>query len=185
MRILLILFVALLLFSCSGCRHSTTGVEGKMANTIVITSTAFKEGEMIPVQYTCDGKSMSPPLAWSNVPAHTVTCALIVDDPDAPMGTFVHWVLFNIPGTTTHLAEHMPAENTYPDGAVSGINSARKTGYTPPCPPSGTHRYYFKLYALDTKLELKPGSSKEDLEKAMEGHILAQGQLMGRYQRKK
>lgn len=150
---------------------------------ITLTSSAFEEGGMIPRKYTCDDIDVSPPLAWDAVPDGTKSLALICDDPDAPVGTWVHWVVFNIPSEVYDLAENQPHEETLPNGATQGRNDFRNIGYGGPCPPSGTHRYFFKLYALDTLLDLKPGATKKDLLKAMEGHILAQAQLMGRYRR--
>jgi Raf kinase inhibitor-like YbhB/YbcL family protein len=148
-----------------------------------VTSPAFKNGEMIPKKYTCDGEEMSPPLEWSEAPAGTKGIALISDDPDAPMGTWVHWVIFNMPPDTKKLPENVPHAPTLDNGAKQGIDDSGKIGYGGPCPPSGTHRYYFKVYALDKMLDLKPGATKKDLLKAMEGHIIAQGELMGRYKR--
>ena len=148
-----------------------------------LTSASFSEGAMIPKQYTCDGKDISPPLAWSGVPPSAVTLALIADDPDAPTGVWVHWVLFNIPLSTQNLPENVPARKALPDGAKQGTNDFGRIGYGGPCPPGGTHRYFFKLYALDAELKLDAGASKAQLLKAMEGHILAQGQLMGRFKR--
>ncbi|MBW1720857.1 MAG: YbhB/YbcL family Raf kinase inhibitor-like protein [Deltaproteobacteria bacterium] len=150
---------------------------------IEITSSAFKEGGMIPRQYTCDGKDISPPLAWSGVPEGTKSLALICDDPDAPMGTWVHWVLYGLPPDLQKLPEGIPDTEVLENGAKHGINDFRRYGYGGPCPPGGTHRYYFKIFALDTPMEMGPGLSKGELMKAMEGHILAQGELMGRYKR--
>lgn len=145
---------------------------------IQITSSAFKEGENIPTKYTCDGENVSPPLAWSVAPPGTQSLALIADDPDAPGKTWVHWVAINIPASQNSLAEGDKS------AGVQGTNDFRKTGYGGPCPPKGNpHRYFFKLYALDVTLNLKPDAVKADLEKAMQGHILAQGQLMGKYGR--
>lgn len=158
--------------------------EGGAAMNIVVTSSAFKEGEEIPGKYTCDGEDMSPPLAWAGLPPGTRSIALISDDPDAPGGTWVHWVAFNISPERKGLPENMPADKILPDGAVQGVNDSHQIGYGGPCPPSGVHRYYFKVYALDTKISLEPGAAKKDLEKAMAGHVLAEGQLMGRYKRK-
>lgn len=149
-----------------------------------VTSSAFNEGEIIPGKFTCDGQNISPPLKWESIPAQTKCFALIADDPDAPMGTWVHWVIFNIPPTTTELPENVPTKDFLPDGAIQGKNDSRDIGYDGPSPPSGTHRYFFKLYALDTMLKLLPGITKPELLKAMEGHIMAQAQLMGRYSRK-
>jgi Raf kinase inhibitor-like YbhB/YbcL family protein len=144
---------------------------------IQLTSSAFKEGETIPTKYTCDGANVSPPLAWSGIPGAAQSLALITDDPDAA-GTFAHWVFYNIPAGQTSLAEGVQGVG------LSGTNDFRKAGYAGPCPPKGRpHRYFFKLYALDSSVDLKPGASKADLEKAMQGHILAQGQLMGKYGR--
>jgi hypothetical protein len=148
-----------------------------------IRSSAFKEGTSIPAKYTCDNLDVSPPLEWSRVESGIRTFALICDDPDAPAGTWVHWVLFNITGNTRQLPENLPVSETLKDGSRQGKNDFGKIGYGGPCPPSGTHRYYFKLYALDIALDLKPGITKRDLLKAMEGHITDEGQLMGRYKR--
>lgn len=150
---------------------------------IHITSPAFHEGKSIPSRYTCDGEDMSPPLEWGEVPAGTQSIALISDDPDAPMGVWVHWVLYNLPPDTRSLQEDMPPDEKLPNGALQGVTDFRRTGYGGPCPPSGTHRYYFKLYALDRKLDLGAGAAKNDLLKAMEGHILGEGMLMGVYKR--
>lgn len=151
---------------------------------IKIKSTAFEEGGLIPKKYTCDGIDVSPPLAWTSVPEGTKSFALICDDPDAPTrGTWIHWVIFNIPADTRELSEDIPPQKTLANGAKQGINDFRKIGYGGPCPPSGTHRYYFYLYALDTEIRLEGGAIKEQLLKAMKGHILAEGQLMGKYKR--
>lgn len=151
---------------------------------IQVMSSAFQEGGMIPADYTCDGKDISPPLSWSGIPEGAVTLALICDDPDAPLGTWVHWVLYNLPASVQELPAGVPPQEKLASGAVQGKNDFRKLGYGGPCPPGGTHRYYFKLYALDKALDLKPGATKKELLKAMEGHVLAEGQLMGRYRRR-
>jgi Raf kinase inhibitor-like YbhB/YbcL family protein len=151
--------------------------------TIKITSPAFNEGGMIPKKYTCDGLDVSPPLTWASAPEGTKTFALICDDPDAPMGTWVHWVLFNLPGNINSLSENIPPQRTLSNNAKQGTNDFGKIGYGGPCPPGGTHRYYFKIYALDTELNLAPGITKSNLLAAMKGHILGEGQLMGRYKR--
>jgi hypothetical protein len=148
-----------------------------------IKSSAFGSGEMIAAKYTCDGADFSPPLEWTGGPAGTKSFALICDDPDAPMGTWVHWVIYDIPPTATMLAEGITRERDLPGGGTQGINDFRKIGYGGPCPPGGTHRYFFKLYALDTTLGLKPGITKDQLLKAMRGHILAEAQIMGTYRR--
>ena len=150
---------------------------------LVITSSAFSEGQGIPERYTCDGPDVSPDLAWSGVPEGAASLALICDDPDAPMGTWVHWVLFNIPADADGLSAEIPSDAALENGARHGTNDFRRLGYGGPCPPGGTHRYFFKLYALDTLLELDSGITKAQLLEAMEGHILAEGQLMGTYSR--
>ena len=151
---------------------------------IKITSSAFEDGGLIPASYTCDGADISPPLQWGTVPEGTKSIALICDDPDAPMGTFVHWVLYNLPADTKELAENLPDDETLPNGARQGITGFGKTGYGGPCPPSGTHRYFFKIYALDTTIDIVAIADKPQLLKAMEGHILGQGQLIGKYKRR-
>ena len=151
---------------------------------IKITSSAFENGGTIPSKYTCDGADISPPLQWQNVPEGTACIAVICDDPDAPMGTFVHWVLYNLPADITQLAENIPAVDTLPNTAKQGVSDFRRTGYGGPCPPSGAHRYFFKIYALDAKLDVPARVDKADLLKAMKGHVLAQGQLIGKYKRK-
>ncbi len=148
-----------------------------------LSSPAFKMGETIPKVYTCDGEDRSVPLSWTEPPAGTRSFALIADDPDAPMGTWVHWVLYNIPASTRSLPEGISAAATLPDGSLHGKNSWQRLGYGGPCPPRGTHRYFFKLYALDTVLTLRAGATKEELLKAIAGHILAQAELMGVYKR--
>jgi len=152
---------------------------------IKITSAAFEEGGMIPRKYTCDGSDVSPPLAWSGVPEGTQSIALISDDPDAPMGTWVHWVIFNIPADTSELPENVPPGPELPGGARQGETDFGRIEYGGPCPPSGTHRYFFRIYALDAMLDLDSGATKKQLVAAMGGHILAQGELMGKYQRQR
>lgn len=152
---------------------------------IKIESSAFKYGEFIPVKYTCDGENVSPPLKWSGAPANTKSLALISDDPDAPIGDWVHWVMYNIPPNVFKLEEKIPADKILQNGAIHGLNDFRKFGYGGPCPPSGVHRYFFKIYALDTMLDLPPGATKKQLLEAMKNHIIAQGELMGKYQRKR
>ncbi len=150
---------------------------------IKVTSSAFEEGGMIPAKYTCDEEDVSPPLAWDSAPDGTKSFALICDDPDAPMGTWVHWVLFNLPAGVSELSENVPPESELDDGSRQGTNDFGRIGYGGPCPPGGTHRYYFKLYALDIVIELEAGARKPQLLEAMEGHILSEGQLMGKYSR--
>jgi Raf kinase inhibitor-like YbhB/YbcL family protein len=152
-----------------------------------LTSAAFRDGAGIPVKYTCDGVDVSPPLSWSSAPAGTRGFALIVDDPDAPAGTWVHWVLYNLPAAVFELPENIAkVESLDLDGARQGRNDFRRPGYGGPCPPPGpAHRYFFKLYALAAPLTLKAGAQKRDVEAAMEGHVLATAQLMGTYGRSK
>lgn len=150
---------------------------------IKITSSAFSEGGMIPAKYTCDGEDISPPLKWEAVPEGTVSIALICDDPDAPMGTWVHWILYNLPPDTKQLSEKFPDDETLPNQARQGITDFGKTGYGGPCPPGGTHRYYFKIYALDTKIDIVKIADKASVVQSMQGHIIGEGTLMGRYKR--
>jgi Raf kinase inhibitor-like YbhB/YbcL family protein len=151
---------------------------------ISISTEAFKAEENIPAEYTCDGRNISPALSWSSIPAGAKTIALIMDDPDAPRGTFVHWVLYNIPAITQKLPKGVPGNETLADGSLQGMTDFGRAGYGGPCPPPGKpHRYYFKIYALDTQLNLPSGATKRDVEKAMKGHILAQGELIGKYGR--
>jgi Raf kinase inhibitor-like YbhB/YbcL family protein len=178
------LLILCVLFNFSPGRNTANSeMRGGITMAIQVTSRAFGEGGMIPTQYTCDGRDISPPLAWTGIPEGTKSLALICDDPDAPMGTWVHWVLFNLPPNAKEIPEAIPSQKSLESGARHGSNDFRKYGYGGPCPPGGTHRYYFKLYALDTVIDQKPGITKADLLKEMEGHILAQGQLMGKYKR--
>ena len=149
-----------------------------------VTSSAFNDGQAIPKQYTADGKNISPPIKWNAPPEGTKSVAVICDDPDAPVGNWNHWTLWNLPATARGLPEGMSKEPRFSDGSQQGLNDFRKTGYNGPCPPQGKpHRYYFKLFALDVKLELKSGAGKRELDAAMQGHILAQAEWMGRYRR--
>lgn len=145
-----------------------------------LQSTVFENGKIIPSKYTCDGDDISPPLSWSGAPTHTQSFVLIVDDPDAPIGTWDHWILFNIPAHVTELAKNM---TQLPNGTLAGKNSWGKTSYGGPCPPSGVHRYFFKLYALDTVLQLPSSANKSQIMQAMESHVIATAELMGKYER--
>jgi Raf kinase inhibitor-like YbhB/YbcL family protein len=153
--------------------------------TFSLMSTAFKEGGTIPKQYTCDGADVSPKLSWDGVPAGTGSFALIMDDPDAPVGTFNHWILYDIPPETTELSGGISKEPTLSNGAKQGITSFRRTGYGGPCPPQGpAHRYFFTLYALDIpNLSIASKASKKDVELGMKGHILGKAVTMGKYGR--
>jgi Raf kinase inhibitor-like YbhB/YbcL family protein len=180
-KIVSYLIVALILICPLATNAETKG--GKEMK-ITVTSTAFTEGGMIPRQYTCDGVDISPPLTWSGIPEGTKSIAVISDDPDAPMGTWVHWVVYNLPPDLTGLPENIMPHKTLANGGRQGMTDFRKIGYGGPCPPGGTHRYYFKVYALDTVLDLAPGATKKELLKAMTGHVLAEGELMGKYRRR-
>ena len=158
--------------------HHVHAEEGTMKK-LQIASPVFPHNGMIPSKFTCDGADVSPALSFANVPGKTRSLALIVDDPDAPAGTWVHWVVWNIGADTREIAE-----NAVPPGAIQGTNDFGKQRYGGPCPPSGTHRYYFKLYALDASLTLDPGATKARIEEAMRGHVLSQAELVGLYRRK-
>jgi len=148
-----------------------------------ITTTAFRDGSSIPKRFTCDGPDVSPALSWGDPPAGTRSLAIIADDPDAPAGTWVHWVLYDLPADTRKLPEGVAKDRELPNGALQGRNDFGKIGYNGPCPPRGSeHRYFFKLYALDSRTGLKAGATKSELERAMKGHVLAQAQLVGKFQ---
>lgn len=149
------------------------------ASSISVTTPAFQAGGDVAAKFTCNGANVNPELKINGVPNEAKSLVLIVDDPDAPRGLFTHWIVWNIDPKTTRVAE-----NSAPTAGVQGINDFGKRNYGGPCPPSGTHRYFFKIFALDTKLELKPGARRAELDAAMRGHILAQGELMGRYSHK-
>ena len=158
---------------------SAIGKERKKMSELKITSPAFVTNGYIPARFTCDGTDINPPLEIAHLPAEAKSLALIVDDPDAPVGMWVHWVVWNIDPATREIAE-----DSVPRAATQGKNDWKRNGYGGPCPPSGVHRYFFKLYALDTRLNLGAGTTKNDLEKAMEGHILAKSELIGLYKRR-
>lgn len=196
MRARLLMLVAILTLPSFACATSNKDIEPADPNSLVppqvglapaatmkLTSSAFKEEQAIPRQYTCDGVNVSPPLEWSGVPRTAKTIAIIVDDPDAPAGIFVHWVLYNLPAENVGFVENVPATDKLKAGGFQGKNDFNKIGYGGPCPPLGTHRYFFKIYALDKELPLTAGATKADIEKAMQGRILAHGQLMGTYSR--
>lgn len=155
---------------------------------ITIASQAFKQGETIPTKYTCDGEDINPPLIIENTPAQARSLVLIVDDPDAPVGTFTHWIMWNLPPTKKEISEDMillggpPGENST-SRIIEGENDVGDLGYAGPCPPSGTHRYFFRVFALDTALDLRQGAKRAELEVAMKNHIIDQGELMGKYSR--
>jgi hypothetical protein len=173
----------LVLPAAAGCHGAGSVVVAGGQTTLQLTSTSFQDGK-IPQAYTCDGADTSPQLAWTAPPPATQSLALIVVDPDAPMGAFAHWVLYNLPATTRGLPAGVPKREQLADGTQQGRNDFPRTGYDGPCPPrSSTHRYFFVLYALDAKLDLPPGSTRAQVEEAMRGHILAHGELMARYGR--
>lgn len=151
--------------------------------TFVLTSRAFDQGKAVPAKYTCDGDDVSPPLEWRDPPAGTRSFALVSDDPDAPVGVWVHWVLYDLPASTRSLAEDVAPDAELPGGGRQGVNSWGRSGYGGPCPPGGTHRYFFKLYALDALLQLAPGAGKDEVLRRMEGHVVGEAELMGIYAR--
>jgi Raf kinase inhibitor-like YbhB/YbcL family protein len=171
-----------LIFVFSGCADRGDVVAS--SGTFQLVSKDFVEGHTIPAQFTCDGANVSPQLSWNNAPHGTKSFALICDDPDAPHGTFVHWVIFNIPATSSELAQAVPVDQHLSFGAQQGVNHAGKVGYYGPCPPAGNpHHYHFKLYALDALLSLPSEIEKEQLVAAMAGHIVATSELIGLYER--
>jgi Raf kinase inhibitor-like YbhB/YbcL family protein len=183
--ILLAITTMVFLIPTTGCGSSpAASPEGETDMSIQVSSIAFTEGDTIPKDYTCDGKDISPPLNWSGVPDGTRSFVVISDDPDAPVGTWVHWVLYDIPADLGGLPEGVPKSPSVAGVGTQGSNDFRKTGYNGPCPPRGKpHRYFFKLYALDIELNLEPGATRATVEKAMGGHILSEGQVVGKYGR--
>jgi Raf kinase inhibitor-like YbhB/YbcL family protein len=178
-----LLLILAVLGACQGERPAWQAPEGTGVE-LTIESSAFEMDGTIPKRYTCDGEDISPPLSWSELPAGTQSLVIVCDDPDAPIGTWDHWVLFNIPAAVRSLPEGIAADEVIEGVGTHGTNSWRRLGYGGPCPPEGpAHRYYFTLYALDTMLDLDPGAAKQDVETATTGHVLAQGQLMARYGR--
>jgi len=189
-RFCLVLFALMLLCSCKGKNVSgpesvggETQVKEKVA--LKVTSGAFADGGMMAGKYTCDGENVSPPLAWSGVPGEAKSLALVCEDPDAPSGVWTHWVMFNVPVGLGSLAENVPPSGEMAGGGRQGRNDFGRTGYGGPCPPNGTHRYFFKLYALDALVSVEAGAKKDQLLKAMEGHVLGEGELMGKYERRR
>jgi Raf kinase inhibitor-like YbhB/YbcL family protein len=180
---------------CAGCTrkepavlqaHAPATTQETTMMAIQIQSSAFMQGAAIPETHTCDGKDVSPPLTWGSGPDGTLAWALIVDDPDAPSKTWVHWVLFNLPDSTQSLSAGVPASGDLPGGGHQGKNDFGKLGYGGPCPPVGKpHRYFFRLYALDASLDLPAGATRDQVDRAMAGHILGRGELMGTYARRR
>lgn len=177
--------IALGLMGVEGLRlMQAEAAQGKQAMKLV--STAFAEGRPIPADYTCDGRNISPPLKWSGAPPGTRSLVLICDDPDAPGGVWTHWVIHGLPGNMTELPEGVPAVENPPTGGKQGKNSFKHIGYGGPCPPSGkAHRYFFKIYALDDDISPGPNASRADLLRVIHGHVIAEGELMGTYQKRK
>jgi len=179
------LLLGLIIASCSGSDKTGLLEERGRTMAIKVTSPSFAEGQPIPPKYTCDGENISPALSWDKLPETAKSLALICDDPDAPAGTWVHWVLYDLPPTLRELPEAVETKEQVFEAAKQGRNDFRQIGYGGPCPPKGgPHRYYFKLYALDKELNLKASATRRDVEDAMKGHIVAEGQLMGTYKRK-
>ena len=182
-NILFLVYISMII-GCSRNDVADPAVKGTEA-VMKLTSTAFKDGGAIPAKYTADGDDIAPALAWADVPKEAKTLALICDDPDAPGGTWVHWVMYNIPAAVSGLPEGIPVQEVLDNGARQGISDFKRPAYGGPAPPSGTHRYFFKLYALDTALKLEPKAvTKDVLVNAMAGHIIGKGQLMGTYRSK-
>lgn len=174
------------LIALSGCqpnKESKAMPPGGETMKLTLTSSAFAPGGMIPKKYSGEAENISPPLAWSEVPGQTKSLALIVDDPDAPSGDWVHWVIYNMPATMREMPEDIGPDERVAGIGIQGRNDSRKIGWDGPYPPSGTHRYFFRFYALDTVLDDVPGLSKAQLLKAMTGHVLVKAELMGRYKR--
>lgn len=168
----------------SGMIFTLLTLTSSYSYALSLRSSAFDNGEYIPVKYTCSGEDYSPPLSWNDIPSGTESFAIICDDPDAPIGVWVHWVVFNIPKNITELKENILPSEELPNGIRQGINDFRRIGYGGPCPPYGKpHRYFFKLYALDTKLSLKGKVTKKELLKVIKGHIIEKATLVGLYQR--
>jgi Raf kinase inhibitor-like YbhB/YbcL family protein len=176
MKLFFLSLVAVILVSA--CTPTDTVIQMIPKSTLSISSPAFQNNQMMPRKFTCQGSDMNPPLQFSGIPNGTKSLVLIMDDPDAPMSTWDHWILWNIPADTA-----MIAEDSVPEGAAQGVNSWGNYSYGGPCPPSGTHRYMFKLSALDTRLGIDETSKKHELESAMQGHILAHAELIGLYRK--
>ena len=181
------LFFSFLLATAAACGNSALqSAQGQDQSKFGfrIESAAFKEGAFIPARFSCQGENVSPPLKWTGPPAGAHSFALIADDPDAPAGIWTHWVVFNLPAQTRAMDENSPKRDKLPNGGLQGLTSFGSVGYGGPCPPPGkAHRYFFKLYAVDTVLSLQPGASSEDVVAALKGHTLGEAQLMGRFKR--
>jgi Raf kinase inhibitor-like YbhB/YbcL family protein len=183
--VVVLLAAVVLIVACQAKDKPDAPPKGGKTMALTINSPAFIEGGMIPKKFTCDDSDISPTLEIKGVPEGTKSLALIADDPDAPVGIWVHWVLYNLPPDTKILDEAMPKDSVLKNGARQGVTDFGRPGYGGPCPPGGTHRYFFKVYALDTMLTVAGKATKKDLESAMKGHILTEGRLMGKYARQK
>jgi len=177
--------VAILIFATGFVFRAATVCTAKdSSGKLDLRTTAFRPGSPIPTQFTCSGANISPALFWNNPPPRTQSFTLIVDDPDAPAGTWVHWVVYNLPASVRHLPEHVPLSDSLQGGGEQGVNDFPTNGYGGPCPPPGKpHRYFFRLYALDTVLDLHTPARRKDVDSAMKGHILAQAEVMGTFGR--
>jgi Raf kinase inhibitor-like YbhB/YbcL family protein len=178
------LFLSLLLAACQREGNQRTAQKKEITLTMKLTSSAFQNGSSIPHKYTCDGEDVSPQMQWGDVPTGAQSFVLICDDPDAPGGTWTHWVIYNIPAQVRELGEAVPKSDTLSNGALQGLNDFKRVGYGGPCPPSGSHRYFFRLSVLDLSLKLQPRAARAEVEQAMAGHVVASGELMGTYRRK-
>lgn len=184
------ILIFLLVLLTGGCKMKSTGSAASsdttaMGSTITVLSSAFKNGDTIPQRFSCQGDNISPALAWSSAPDGTKSFALICEDPDAPRGTFYHWVIYNIPPTEQGLAEGIARRDPLPNGTRQGVSSFEQLGYGGPCPPAGSaHHYHFRLFALDSQINIPGDVTHDKLESAMQGHILAQGEIVGLYQRR-
>jgi Raf kinase inhibitor-like YbhB/YbcL family protein len=187
MKIIVLCTASFALLLVSACLQAENAKkETKSMNGITVESRAFSPMQPIPSDYTCDGADISPPLSWSNVPAAAKSIVIICDDPDAPAGTWVHWVVYDLPpADRDSLERNIPKSDTIAGVGTQGTNDFKRIGYNGPCPPGGTHRYFFKVYALDALLNLPAKKTKQEVEKVMKGHILAKGELIGTYTRKK
>jgi Raf kinase inhibitor-like YbhB/YbcL family protein len=177
-----VLFITALFAVSLFAQQPSSSKPSSHMSTFTLASPAFRSGAAIPDRYTCRGSDDSPALVWTGLPAEAASFAIIMDDPDAPAGTWVHWVIWNIPATSHLLQANVTRGGTLADGAMQGKNGFGKVGYNGPCPPPGkTHRYFFRLYALDSKLTLQPGATRKELDDAMKGHILGKAEHMGTY----
>jgi Raf kinase inhibitor-like YbhB/YbcL family protein len=184
-KFLFLLQISFLIYGCGSRDESdSTKTDGNVMN-IKITSSAFQDSSVIPLKYACEGDNISPPLSWTGIPNGTKSLAIICDDPDAPMGIWTHWIIYNIPPDKTNFDESIHTDVKLADGSIQGANDFGDIGYSGPCPPAGyPHRYYFTIYALDVMLSLKDKATRSDIDDAIQNHILGKGQLIGTFSRK-